>query len=327
MSYLVRRLEFFVVTLWAALTINFILPRVMPGNPAQAMLVRYHGRVSPQTIHTLEVALGLNNHQPVLQQYFQYLANTLTGNFGTSVTFFPSSVGDVVKQGLPWTLGLVGMSTVIAFVLGTLLGMLSAWRRGGFLDSILPPVFIVISAFPYFLLGLIVLLVLSLTLNWFPLGFAYDITGSIELSWSFVGQVIAHGFLPALTIVITSIGGWILTMRNTMITTLDEDYVKMARAKGLSPVRIMLMYAGRNAILPNLTGFAMSLGFVISGAILVEIVFNYPGLGFTLLQAVHSEDFALMQTLFLMITLAVLVAVLAADILTAWLDPRTREAS
>jgi peptide/nickel transport system permease protein len=177
------------------------------------------------------------------------------------------------------------------------------------------------------LLGLIVLLVLSLTLGWFPLGFAYDITGSIELSWSFVGQVIAHGFLPALTIVITSIGGWILTMRNTMITTLAEDYVKMARAKGLSPVRIMLMYAGRNAILPNLTGFAMSLGFVISGAILVEIVFNYPGLGFTLLQAVHSEDFALMQTLFLMITLAVLVAVLAADILTAWLDPRTREAS
>jgi peptide/nickel transport system permease protein len=327
MSYLVRRLEFFVITLWAALTINFILPRVMPGNPAQAMLVRYHGRVSPQTIHTLEVALGLNNHQPILQQYVQYLGNTLTGNFGTSVTFFPSSVGDIVKQGLPWTLGLVGMSTVIAFALGTVIGMLSAWRRGSFLDSILPPVFIVISAFPYFWLGLIVLLVLSLTLGWFPLGFAYDITGSIELSWSFVGQVISHGFLPALTIVITSIGGWILTMRNTMITTLAEDYVKMARAKGLSPVRIMFMYAGRNAILPNLTGFAMSLGFVISGAILVEIVFNYPGLGFTLLQAVHSEDFALMQTLFLMITLAVLVAVLAADFLTAWLDPRTREAS
>ena len=327
MSYLVRRLEFFLITLWAALTINFILPRVMPGNPAQAMLVRYHGRVSPQTIHTLEVALGLNNHQPIFQQYLQYLGNTLGGNFGTSVTFFPSSVGDVVKQGLPWTLGLVGMATIIAFALGTLLGMLSAWRRGGFLDAILPPVFIVISAFPYFWLGLIVLLVFSLTLGWFPLGFAYDITGSIELSWSFAGQVISHGFLPALTIVITSIGGWILTMRNTMITTLAEDYVKMARAKGLSPVRIMFMYAGRNAILPNLTGFAMSLGFVISGAILVEIVFNYPGIGFTLLQAVHSEDFSLMQTLFFLITVAVLVAVLAADFLTAWLDPRTRDAS
>src|SRR5947199_320331 len=191
----------------------------------------------------------------------------------------------------------------------------------------LPINFIVLSAFPYFWLGLLVLLAFALTLNWFPLGFAYDLTSSINLSWDFVGQVIWHGTLPALTIVVTSIGGWILTMRNTMITTLAEDYVKMARAKGLSPIRIMFMYAGRNAILPNLTGFAMSLGFVISGAILVEIVFNYPGLGFTLLQAVHSEDYALMQTLFLMLTTAVLVAVLAADLLTALLDPRTREAT
>jgi peptide/nickel transport system permease protein len=327
MSYIARRLEFFVITVWAALTINFILPRIMPGNPGEAMLVRFHGRVSPQTIKALEVAFGVNTNENIFRQYLDYLGNTLHGDFGTSLTFFPASVGDIIKQGLPWTLALVGMSTIIAFALGTLIGMLSAWRRGGFLDAILPPVFIVISAFPYFWLGLLVLLLFAITLGWFPLGFAYDLTSSINLSWGFAGEVIWHGFLPALTIVITSIGGWILTMRNTMITTLAEDYVKMARAKGLSPVRIMFMYAGRNAILPNLTGFAMSLGFVISGAILVEIVFNYPGLGFTLLQAVHSEDFALMQTLFLLITVAVLVAVLAADFVTAWLDPRTRDAS
>ena len=325
MSYLVRRLEFFFITLWAALTINFILPRIMPGNPAQALLVRYHGRVSPQAIKAIEAAFGLQPTDSIFQQYFDYLRNTFTGNFGTSVTFFPQPVGDVIKQGLPWTLGLVGMATIIAFVLGTLVGIVSAWRRGGFFDAILPPVLIVVSAFPYFWLGLLLLLGFALTLGWFPLGFAYDLTDSINLSWSFAGQVLWHGFLPALTIVITSIGGWVLTMRNTMITTLAEDYVKMARAKGLSPARIMFMYAGRNAILPNLTGFAMSLGFVISGAILVEIVFNYPGLGFTLLQAVHSEDYALMQTLFLMLTVAVLVAVLAADLLTALLDPRTRE--
>jgi len=325
MSYLVRRLEFFFITLWAALTINFILPRIMPGNPAQAMLVRYHGRVSPQAIKAIEAAFGLHPTDSIFPQYFDYLRNTFTGNFGTSVTFFPQPVGDVIKQGLPWTLGLVGMATIIAFVLGTLVGIVSAWRRGGFFDAILPPVLIVVSAFPYFWLGLLLLLGFALTLGWFPLGFAYDLTDSINLSWSFAGQVLWHGFLPALTIVITSIGGWVLTMRNTMITTLAEDYVKMARAKGLSPARIMFMYAGRNAILPNLTGFAMSLGFVISGAILVEIVFNYPGLGFTLLQAVHSEDYALMQTLFLMLTVAVLVAVLAADLLTALLDPRTRE--
>src|SRR3989442_8639135 len=325
MSYIARRLEFFVITVWAALTINFILPRIMPGNPGQAMLVRFHGRVSPQTIKALEVAFGINNNESIFQQYFEYLGNTLRGDFGTSLPFFPAPVGDIVKQGLPWTLGLVGMATIIAFALGTLIGMLSAWRRGGFLDAILPPAFIVISAFPYFWLGLLVLLVFAITLGWFPLGFAYDLSSSINLSWDFAGQVAWHGFLPALTIVITSIGGWILTMRNTMITTLAEDYVKMARAKGLSPVRIMFMYAGRNAILPNLVGFAMSLGFVISGAILVEIVFNYPGLGFMLLQAVHSEDYALMQTLFLMLTSAVLVAVLGADLLTPLLDPRTRE--
>lgn len=327
MSYLVRRLEFFVITLWAALTINFILPRLMPGNPAEAMLVRFHGRASPQAVKTLEVAFGLHTNDNVFQQYFQYLANTFSGNFGTSVTFFPASVGRVIMLGLPWTIGLVGMATIIAFVLGTAVGMLSAWKRGGRLDAILPTVFIVISAFPYFWIGLIALLLFSITLNWFPLGFGYEISSSINLSWSFAGEVIWHGFLPALTIVITSIGGWILTMRNTMITTLAEDYVKMARAKGLSPVRIMLMYAGRNAILPNLVGFAMSLGFVISGAILVEIVFNYPGVGFMLLQAVQNEDFALMQALFLLITVAVLVAVLVADVLTAWLDPRTREAA
>jgi peptide/nickel transport system permease protein len=327
LGYLLRRLEFFLVTLWAALTLNFILPRLMPGNPAEAMLVRFHGRASPQAVKTLEVAFGLHTDQNIFQQYFQYLGNTLTGNFGTSVSFFPSSVGHVIMLALPWTIGLVGMATVIAFVLGTVVGMLSAWRRGGFLDSILPPTLIVVSAFPYFWIGLLLLLLFSITVNWFPLGFAYEINSSINLSWSFAGEVIWHGFLPAVTIVITSIGGWILTMRNTMITTLAEDYVKMARAKGLSPIRIMFMYAGRNAILPNLVGFAMSLGFVISGAILVEIVFNYPGLGFMLLQAVNNEDFALMQALFLLITVAVLVAVLGADFLTAWLDPRTREAA
>jgi peptide/nickel transport system permease protein len=274
----------------------------------------------------MEAAFGLHPHTSIFQQYFDYLSNTVHGDLGTSLSFFPSPVGKVIMLALPWTVGLVGTATVIAFLLGTLIGMLAAWRRGGIFDALLPPTFIVVSAFPYFWIGLILLLVFSFTLKWFPLGFGYDLTDQINLSWDFAGQVLAHGFLPALTIVITSIGGWILTMRNTMITTLAEDYVKMARAKGLSPVRIMLNYAGRNAILPNLTGFAMSLGFVISGAIAVEIVFNYPGLGFMLLTAVNNEDFALMQGLFLLITVAVLVAILVADLITALLDPRTREA-
>jgi peptide/nickel transport system permease protein len=327
MRYALRRLEFFVITLWAALTLNFILPRLMPGNPAQAMFVRFRGRASLKAIEEMEAAFGLHPHTSIFQQYWDYLWNTAHGELGTSLSFFPAPVGKVIMLALPWTVGLVGTATVIAFVLGTLIGMLAAWRRGSVFDALLPPTFIVISAFPYFWIGLILLLVFSFTLQLFPLGFGYDLTDQINLSWSFAGEVLAHGFLPALTIVITSIGGWILTMRNTMITTLAEDYVKMARAKGLSPLRIMLNYAGRNAVLPNLTGFAMSLGFVISGAIAVEIVFNYPGLGFMLLTAVNNEDFALMQGLFLLITLAVLVAILVADVLTAILDPRTRESS
>ncbi len=324
MRYLIRRIEFFMITLWAALTLNFLLPRLMPGNPALAMMARYRGRVNPQAMHALEVAFGVGTNQSLLEQYLHYLVNTAQGRFGTSLTFFPEPVGSVIMQALPWTLGLVGTTTVMAFVLGTVVGMVSAWRRGGTLDSVLPPIFIMTSAFPYFFTGLLCILIFSVALGWFPLGFSYTLGQPVTLTWAFIGSVLDHAVLPAATILITSIGGWILTMRNNMITTLAEDYVRMARAKGLSPLRIMLHYAGRNALLPNLTGFAMSLGFVISGAILVEYVFSYPGVGFMLLQAVENEDYALMQTLFLLITVAVLVAVVVADLATALLDPRTR---
>ena len=325
MAFIVRRLEFFAVTLWAALTINFFLPRLMPGNPAEAILARFHGRVNGQALNALEVAFGVNTHESILAQYVQYLGNVATGKFGISVYFFPVTVSHMVLQAMPWTLGLIGITTVISFVLGTFAGIISAWWRGGTVDSLLPPVFIVISALPYFWLGLICIFIFSVALRWFPMGFATDIGSSMSLSWSFVGQVLSHAALPAFTIIITSIGGWILTMRNNMITTLSEDYVKMARAKGLSPLRIMMLYAGRNAVLPNLTGFAMSLGFVLSGALLTEIVFTYPGIGYLLYQAVTGEDYPLMQAIFLIITLAVLVAVLASDVANALLDPRTRE--
>ncbi|TMF58562.1 MAG: ABC transporter permease, partial [Chloroflexi bacterium] len=303
MTYLLRRLEFFVVTLWAALTLNFILPRLLPGGPEVALRTRFHGRVNPAAIKSLEVALGVNNNDSPFQQYLSYLGNLLHGDFGVSIGFFPKHVVDVIMLALPWTVGLVGMATVIAFVLGTLIGIVSAWRRGGVLDSVLPSIFVVTSAFPYFWIGLICIYVFSITLGWFPQAFGSSSEVSSEWSWTYISDVLVHSILPAFTIVLTSIGGWVLTMRNNMITTLAEDYVKMARAKGLSPARIMFHYAARNAILPNLVGFAMSLGFVISGALLVEIVFNYPGLGTFLRQAVNNEDFPLMQSLFLLITL------------------------
>jgi peptide/nickel transport system permease protein len=325
--FVLRRLGFFVLTLWAALTLNFLLPRLMPGNPALAMLAKFHGELTPQSLKALEILFGVSTHASLASQYVSYLHQVATLNFGISLTQYPATVSSVVGSAIWWTLGLVGLTTILAFVLGTGLGIVAAWRRGGWLDSLLPPVFVIASAVPYFLVAMVLVLVFGISLHWLPYVGGFNvITDTPALSPGFIGDVLSHAILPAFSLLITTIGTWILTMRNTMITTLAEDYVRMARAKGLPGRRIMLDYAARNAILPNLTGFAMSLGFVVSGAILIEYVFNYPGVGFQLLQAVEGEDYPLMQALFLLITLAVLVAILIADVATALLDPRTRAA-
>jgi peptide/nickel transport system permease protein len=325
MRYALRRLGFFVLTLWAALTLNFLLPRLMPGNPALAMMSKFHGELNPQALNALDILFGVNTHENLLQQYFGYLHEIFTGNLGTSLDEYPASVTSVIGSAIWWTVGLVGITTVLAFILGTLLGIVSAWRRGSRLDSVVPPVFVITSAVPYFLVAMVLVLVFGITLKWFPSHNSYYVTtDSPGLNFTFFQDVINHAFLPAVSLLITTIGTWILTMRNTMITTLAEDYVRMARAKGLPNRRIMFDYAARNAMLPNLTGFAMSLGFVVSGAILIEYVFNYQGVGYMLLQAVSNEDYPLMQGLFLLITVAVLFAILVADLLTALLDPRTR---
>src|SRR5919108_3896539 len=225
MRYLIRRLEFFVVTLWAALTLNFILPRLLPGGPEVALRTRFHGRVNPATVKSIMVALGINNQDSLIQQYLSYLGNTLRGDFGVSLGFYPQRVSDVIMLALPWTLGLVGTATIIAFVLGTLVGIIGAWRRGGLLDSVLPPVFVVVSAFPYFWVGLLCILVFAVTLGWFPQAFGSSPETTSEFSLAYMADVIDHSILPAFTIVVTSIGGWVLTMRHHMITTFAEDYI------------------------------------------------------------------------------------------------------
>jgi peptide/nickel transport system permease protein len=322
--FILRRLGFFILTLWAAVTLNFFLPRLMPGNPALAMLAKFRGPVNPSALKALELAFGVKTHQSLISQYFGYLGDISTGKFGTSLYFYPESVGRVILDAIPWTLGLVGVTTILAFLLGTGVGIVAAWRRGGVMDSILPPTFVITSAIPYFWIGLMLILIFSEKLGWFPSSNGYDVTMLPSMSGSFIANILWHAILPAAALLITTIGTWVLTMRNTMVTTLAEDYIRMARAKGLPGRRIMFDYAARNAILPNLTGFAMSLGFVVGGAILVEYVFNYPGVGYMLLQAVDNEDYPLMQALFLLITVAVLVAILMADIATAIFDPRTR---
>ena len=327
MRYVSRRLGFFLLTLWVALTLNFVLPRMMPGNPALAIIGKFRGGISPQAVKVLEAQFGIATHQNIVVQYLDYLRNVATLKFGVSLTTQPgASVGRIVLNAIPWTLGLVGLTTVLAFVLGTGIGILAGWRRGGRLDSMIPPVFVILTVVPYFWIGLMLILIFGVKLHWLPYFFSYNYALTPGFNLAFIGNVLEHAILPAFTLLITTIGIWILTMRNTMITTLAEDYVRMARAKGLPNHRIMLDYAARNAILPNLTGFAMSLGFVVGGAILIEQVFNYQGVGYLLLQAVNNTDYPLMQALFLLITVAVLVAILLSDIATAILDPRTRGA-
>jgi len=327
MRYVSRRLGFFLLTLWVALTLNFALPRLMPGNPALAILGKFRGGISPQAVKVLEAQFGVGTHQNLVAQYLSYLGNVATLKFGTSLTTQPgASVGRIVLDAIPWTLGLVGITTVLAFILGTGIGIVSGWWRGGRMDSLLPPVFVIMTVIPYFWIGLVLILIFGVKLKLLPYFFSYNFSLTPGLNAAFIGNVAEHAILPAFTLLITTIGVWILTMRNTMITTLAEDYVRMARAKGLPSHRIMLDYAARNAILPNLTGFAMSLGFVVGGAILIEEVFNYQGVGYLLLQAVNNEDYPLMQALFLLITVAVLFAILLSDIATAILDPRTRAA-
>ena len=324
MRFLLRRVIFYLVTAWAALTINFLLPHLMPGSPLQAALDRLQGTVSPGAVKALAAQFGIDTKAGLLSQYGRYWSHLFAGDLGVSTSEYPTRVTTIIAHTLPWTIGLVGVASLISFVLGTALGVLVAWRRGSKLEALLP-ISTFLSAVPYFWLGLILVTVFGVSLHWLPFygGYAQGVT--VGFSWSFISSAISHGALPAVTIVIASVAGWMVGMRNMMLTTLGEDYVLVAQAKGLSTRRVALTYAARNAILPNLAGFALQLGFVVAGSLLTEIVFSYPGIGYTLLNAVTSDDYPLMQGIFLVITLVVLLANFLADLLYVILDPRTRQ--
>jgi peptide/nickel transport system permease protein len=324
MRYLLRKIGFYLIAFWASLTINFIIPRLIPGDPVTAMLAHSSVQATPAMVASLEALLG-NPHASWWSQYISYLQNLFAGNLGISITHYPTLVTDVIGQELPWTLGLVGLASILSFIIGTFLGMIVSWKRDSWLDSIVTPALTFISAIPYFWMALILLLILGVTFRLFPVFGGYDFTLNVGLTFDFIGSVIWHGFLPALTIVLSSMAGWLLTMRNSMVTTLSEDYVLMAQAKGLTEWRVMLAYAARNAILPNITGFALNLGFVVGGSLLTEIVFSYPGLGYQLLSAVNNLDYSLIQGIFLVIAIAVLLSNFLADLVIAWLDPRIRQ--
>lgn len=322
--FLRRRFMFYLVAAFAAITLNFIIPRLMPGDPVQLLFARFQGLLDPRAFEAIKEQFGFVQG-PLFEQYLLYLRSIITLDFGPSIMGFPVPVSQVIGSSLRWTLILAGIASVMSFLVGTFLGVLAAWRRGGRIDTILLPIASVVGAFPYFFVALLAVYILGFQLDIFPTSHAYDT--AIRQDWSspeFLWSVVYHMILPLFTIVVTGTGGWMLGMRNNMIGVLSQDYIVMAEAKGLADRRVMLSYAARNAVLPSLTAFGMSFGFVIAGLLLTEIVFSYPGMGYTFLLAVNARDYPVMQGIYLMITVTVLMANFIADMSYVLLDPRAR---
>jgi peptide/nickel transport system permease protein len=322
--YFARRIAFYVFTAWAAVTINFFIPRLIPGDPVSSLVNGMRGQINSDQIKSLTVLFGLDKNEGLWSQYVHYLQQLSHGDLGLSFGNFPVPVSTVLAQSLPWTLALIGTTTILSFGIGTLLGIVAGWKRGSWVDGLLPATTF-LSSIPYFWLGLIAVAFLAGTNSFLPTSGGYDPGLIPHLDPEFVGSAITHGLLPALTIIVASVGGWLLSMRNMMVTVTAEDYITVAHAKGLSERKVALGYAARNALLPSVSGFGMALGLVVGGTFLVEYVFSYPGIGLQMLQAIAKHDYPLIQGIFLVVTLAVLAANFLADIAYLALDPRTRK--
>ena len=326
MRWFLRRLAFYVFAIWVALTINFLLPRLMPGSPLAGLLQHLTPSqlsANPGVLQTYEALLG-GGHHSIWHDYVTYLGRVANFNFGISTSNYPTPVSEVIARTLPYSIFLVGVAFLLAFVLGTTIGMIAAWRRGRLIDSVVVPTFMALSAFPAFFVALLALYFLGLELNWFPIQHAYD-TGIVPgWNWTFISSAFRHAQLPILVVVIAYAGGWVLNMRTVMINTIGEDYVAMAHAKGLRDRRVMTRYAGRNAILPPLNGFAALFASAVGGLVFVEYVFSYPGAGLTLQQAVLGNDYPLAQAILVVLSVCVIVANLIMDLLNLVLDPRVR---
>jgi peptide/nickel transport system permease protein len=326
-GYVVRRLLVFVLVVWAAATVNFIIPRLARGDPIQAQFaqlealgIRSEGM--GEVVASYRARLGLD--RPLWQQYISYLANSLSFNFGPSITYFPSNVGDQIARRLPWTIGLLSVAIVLSFIIGNVLGALLAWPRSSRFVRWLVPILMPLSAIPYYLLGLILIFIFAFTLKLFPLGGAYATGMSTNFSGEFVASVIYHSILPALSIILASIGFWMLGMRGMMVTNMGDDYMLLADAKGLKPGRILFRYAMRNSLLPQFTGLALTFGQIASGAVLVEVIFGYPGMGWILWNAIKNTDYFLIQGIVFVLVLSVAVAMLLVDLTYPLIDPRIR---
>ena len=326
-DYLLNRLITFFLTVFIAATLIWLIPRLSPVDPAEIMLGRMEaggGSVanSGAILQQLRENFGLNDPLPV--QYLKYLWNTLTFDFGLSTASFPTPVADLIARALPWTLGLMFLSIVITFIIGNLLGALMVWEHSPKLVKVAIPTAMIFTSIPPILSGLLLLWIFAAKLQWFPLTGAYGIFVQPGWTWDFVKSVIHHGALPALAIVVVTFGFWALGMRGLMVSVQGEDYVQLAKAKGHRPRYILYKYMIRNAILPQVTAFALKVGLLIAGQVLVERIFAYNGMGKLLYDAILDQDFPVIQGVSYVVILMTAMSVFLVDLLYPFIDPRVQ---
>lgn len=329
-SYTVRVLAQGLLTILAVTTFTFFLIRLMPGNPIEIkidQLQRTQGMTYEQARAVASGLFGFDPNKPVLEQYVDYMSKLARGDMGQSITSGGVNVSSQILQFLPWTLFSVGLGLLVSFTIGVLIGMASAYWRGGLLDNAMTVISSILYGIPDYIIPLLLIIVVGIQWGWFSPGSmrgGVDPTLTPGFTVEYIASILKYALLPVLTYVLASVGGWVLTMKSSTISTLGEDYINVAKARGLSERRILTGYVGRNALLPLITRLAISIGFVVSGSVIVEELFQYPGIGRNLLRAINQRDYTTMQGMFLVITMAVVLSNIAADLLFGLLDPRVR---
>jgi peptide/nickel transport system permease protein len=327
-TYVAKRIAQLIVVLLIAFTANFLIPRLIPGNPIQSQLAAAAATTGSQSVNikaaTKALSAKFELDRPLPEQYLAYWDRLAHLDLGFSIINYPESVADQIRSTAPWTLGLLGFSVIAAFVLGVLLGAALAWPTAPAPLRALGPLAMVLGSVPQFLIGLTLIFLFATVLRLLPGGGAVEATRVVQLDVPTVLDILTHSILPAAALILGLVGQWAVQMRGSMVSVLGEDYILFAEAKGLSPVRIFLWYGMRNALLPQITGLAVALGTAIAGAILVEVVFNYPGIGFLLFQAISQKDYFTIQGVVLLLIAALAATLFCVDMLYPLVDPRVR---
>jgi peptide/nickel transport system permease protein len=329
-AYFVRKLAKTIFTVFVVTTLIFFLIRLLPGNPIEQMvtqLITQYGMSVKEANDQAASLYAIDLNRPIFLQYLDFLRNTLRGDFGNSLLSPGTTVTSIILKFLPWTIFSVGTGLLLSFIVGMLLGMYMAYNRDTMIDHILTVFASIFGSIPNYLIGLMIIVWLGIQWKLVPIA---DMRGALSpnivpgLTWAFFSDAFFHAALPIATYFVTTVGNWMLSMKSSTLNTLGEDYVTVAKARGLKDWRITTAYVGRNASLPLFTQLAISIGFVVGGSLLIETIFVYQGIGQTLGQAINRRDYTVMQGIFLVTTLAVIFANFFADLLYSWLDPRIK---